>query len=382
MLCSPTRSSGPVSRKTSSSVMPSSETSSSSTCGAMESSTSSRTGGPKRRRSSSFSSALRRFSASSSSTSRSSLRVTRKLCDLEHLHAGEELLEVLGDDVLERDEALVAQRHEAGEDRRHLDPGEVLLVGLGVAHQHGEVERQPGDVGERVRRVDGERRQHREDPLLEQPLAELLLLAVQLVPADQVDALLGELGHELLAEEAGVPLHQVAGAGPDLLEHLARHQAGGGADRDVGRDPALEAGHPDHEELVEVVGEDRREAHPLQQRQRGVLGQLEDPLVEAQPGQLAVEEAVVVRRDRRDRRLVGLVGGLYVERLVGRDVALARGVEGSQLDHGIQCGTDRCAPGTWSPHGPGPGSRPQWLGCRTCLLDRRSSQPPTCGPRR
>ena len=59
-----------------------------------------------------------------------------------------------------------------------------------------------------------------------------------------------------------------------------------------GGDPALEAGHPDHEELVEVAGEDRQEADPLQQRQRRVLGQLEHPLVEAQPGQLAVEEPV------------------------------------------------------------------------------------------
>ena len=134
--------------------------------------------------------------------------------DLEHLHAREEPLEVLADDVLERHEALVAQRHEAAEDRRHLDPREVLLVGLGVADQHGEVEREPGDVGERVGRVDRQRREHREDPVLEQPLAELLLLAVELVPADQLDALLGQLRHELLAEEPGVPLHQVAGARP------------------------------------------------------------------------------------------------------------------------------------------------------------------------
>ena len=58
------------------------------------------------------------------------MRVTRKVCALEHLHAGEQPLEVLADDVLERDEALVAERHEPGEDRRHLDPGEVLLAGL------------------------------------------------------------------------------------------------------------------------------------------------------------------------------------------------------------------------------------------------------------
>jgi hypothetical protein len=173
-----------------------------------------------------------------------------------------------------------------------------------------------------VRRVDGQGRQDREDPLLEQPLAEPLLLAVELVPADQVDALLGQLGHQLLTEQPRMALHQLTGAGPDLLEHLTRHEAGGRTDGQVGRDPPLQAGHPHHEELVEVVGEDRREAHALEQRLPVVLGQLEDALVEAEPGQLAVEEAIVVRRDGRERRLVGLVRRLHVEGLVGRDVTV------------------------------------------------------------
>jgi hypothetical protein len=73
----------------------------------------------------------------------------------------------------------------------------------------------------------------------------------------------------------------------------------------------------DHEELVEVAGEDRQVAHPLEQRQRLVLGQLEHPLVEPQPRQLPVEEAVLVLGHRRDRVRVGLVGHLDVVRLVG-----------------------------------------------------------------
>ena len=81
------------------------------------------------------------------------------------------------------------QRDEPLEDRRHLHPGEVLLAGLGVADQHREVEREPGDVGERVRGVDGERGEHREDPVAEEALALLLLLAVQVVPPHQLDRL-------------------------------------------------------------------------------------------------------------------------------------------------------------------------------------------------
>ena len=163
---------------------------------------------------------------------------------------------------------------------------------LRVAHQHGQVQRQPGDVGERVRRVDGQRRQHREDPVAEQRLAGLLLVAVEVRPAQQLDLLLGERGDELVAEQLRVALHEVARRTPDLLQHLARHQAGRGGYGDPGGDPPLQAGHPHHEELVEVGGEDRQEPDPFEQRQVRVLGQLEHPGVEVQPGQLAVEEPV------------------------------------------------------------------------------------------
>ena len=45
---------------------------------------------------------------------------------------GEELVEVGGDDLLERHEALaVGQHHEPGQQRRHLHPGEALLAAVG-----------------------------------------------------------------------------------------------------------------------------------------------------------------------------------------------------------------------------------------------------------
>ena len=52
----------------------------------------------------------------------------------------------------------------------------------------------------------------------------------------------------------------------------------------------LQAGHPDLEELVEVLAEDGQELGPLEQRHRRVLGQGQDPGVEVEPRQLAVEE--------------------------------------------------------------------------------------------
>ncbi len=234
------------------------------------------------------------------------------------LHAREEPLQVLADDVLERHEALVAQRHEALEDRWHLDPGEVLGAQLGMPDEDGEVQREPGDVGERVGRVDRERREHREDALLEQPLAVLLLLAVELVPAEQLDPFLAQARAATVPRERPrLALHQLPGRRPDVLEHLAGQHAGGGAYGDPRGDPALETGHAHHEELVEVAAEDRQEPGPLQERQRVVLGQLEHALVEPQPRELAVEEPVVVLLDGCELRLVGDVRRLDVERVVG-----------------------------------------------------------------
>ena len=56
------------------------------------------------------------------------------------------------------------------------------------------------------------------------------------------------------------------------------------------------AGHADHEELVEVVREDRGEARAFDDRQVLILCKLEDALVELQPAQLTVEETVIRQR--------------------------------------------------------------------------------------
>ena len=100
-------------------------------------------------------------------------------------------------------------------------------------------------------------------------------------------------------EHAGVLRMQLVRDPRDLLQHLARFEPGGGAHGEAGRDPALETGDADHEELVEVAGEDREEPGPLEQRHVFVHGQLQDALVELQPGDLPLEEPVgrqLVRR--------------------------------------------------------------------------------------
>ncbi len=118
--------------------------------------------------------------------------------DLRDLHAGEELVEVRRDEVLDRQErdvvAVAAGRgghaHQARHVVGHLDPGEPLGAALRVAHRDGEVEREPGDVRERVGGVDGQRGEDREHLRGEVVREPPVLVVGQLVPPPDVDALL------------------------------------------------------------------------------------------------------------------------------------------------------------------------------------------------
>ena len=234
---------------------------------------------------------------------------------LDDVHAGEQLAEVRGDQFLQRQErrraagAVGLDADQARHVVRHLDPGEVLGAALRVAHGDGQVERQAGDVGERVRRVDRQRREDREDLLGEVVGQPQLVGAGQVGPGDDADAVLGQLRAQVVQERAGVLLDQFLVALGDVVELLARGQPVRAAHRQAGLVAALQAGDPDHVELVQVGREDREELGPLQQRLRRVLGQREHAGVEVQPGQLAVEVAVVGQRLGGGRRVAVTAGG-------------------------------------------------------------------------
>jgi len=133
-------------------------------------------------------------------------------------------------------------------------------------------------------------------------------------------------GGHLLAQDAPLALlfgHQAARRRIDLFELLGRRQA-------VGRDDAhplahltLQARHAGHEELVQVVGRDGQEAHPLQQGVALVRRLFQHATVEGQPRQLAVDEPL----GRGHQRL----GQLQLRGARGRDF-LAGGVDGDRRE--------------------------------------------------
>ena len=211
---------------------------------------------PRCRRWSTVSIAASRSSASSSSTSTSASRVTRKTCSLDDLHAGEELVEVGGDDFLERHEALaVGEGDEARQQRRDLHPGEPALAGRRVADRRPRGSATGSRCTGTGARVDRQRREDREDPL-----AELVVRGTP-GPASSSSSQCDAAGcAPSRAPAAGRPSTS-ASARPlsaTTRSRIASSCSSGAMPSGVGRaDPGLdlllEAGDADLEELVEVL---------------------------------------------------------------------------------------------------------------------------------
>ena len=98
----------------------------------------------------------------------------------------------------------------------------------------------------------------------------------------------------------------------DAGEPLARRGAGDAAGGDAGGDPLAQRGDPDHEELVQVAGEDGEEVAAFEEGDVVVFCQLEHSGVEREPAQLPVEIAV-----GRQRSVVDPGGVVIVVEAVG-----------------------------------------------------------------
>ncbi len=124
------------------------------------------------------------------------------------LHAFEQLRQVRGDDVFDGDETLAAEFGEARQRRGDFDARERLPSRV--------VEGAPGNVGERVGRVDGERGEHRVDRAAEEAVHLLLLFGGEVVPAHDADPGFGERRRYRGVEACRVPFHELVGDFADL----------------------------------------------------------------------------------------------------------------------------------------------------------------------
>ena len=159
------------------------------------------------------------------------VRVARHAEDpvVDDLHAREERVEVGRDDVLHvtkrRSSPSPTWTKRGSSSLGTLTRANVVVWRLRVAHEDGQRHREVGDVRERAPEPDGERREHREDLAAEALVDAVALLAGELVERDDRDAVLGQLGAQLVLDAARLALGQRRDAHPQLVEDLLRRPA-------------------------------------------------------------------------------------------------------------------------------------------------------------
>ena len=206
---------------------------------------------------------------------------------LVHRHAREQDVEIRGDELLDRHEGRRVDLHEPRHHRRHLHAREELLAGLRLLQADGQREAERGDVRERPSGIDRERRQDREQ-LPHEPVAQPIVVLGDLRVAGNANPRLGKL-HAQAVEHGVLEAKQLLYADADRGELLCGAHAVGRQARPANLSLLMKPGDADGEELVEVVGEDRQEAHALEQRVPFVARFVEHTLVEVQPRELPVQ---------------------------------------------------------------------------------------------
>ncbi len=132
-------------------------------------------------------------------------------------------------------------------------------------------------------RIDGERRENGVDLALEHVDQVLAVVVIERRPVREADTRRGERRDDLIQEDVVLTLHELLDPAPDHGELLARAQAVDATRADAGGDLVLERGDPYLVELVEQLGEDGEEFHPLHEGEAVVLRQVQEPRPEVEP---------------------------------------------------------------------------------------------------
>ena len=234
-------------------------------------------------------------------------------------HAREHLVDELLQDAGEKDEIVGLLGHfgrqadDARQRARRPHQGHVALAAEGVlALEHdGQVEALVEDARERMGGIQTQRRQHRQDLVLEVALQPAPLLGGPAVAREEADALGGERRLQCVVPELVLCTHQIEGARADARQHLGRRHAVGPGLEIAEHQLVLEYRDAHFEELVEVGVGDAQESQPLQQGHALVLGLRQHAEVELELGQLAVDVQRGVAQVRRNGGGWGLGAGVH-----------------------------------------------------------------------
>ena len=198
-----------------------------------------------------------------------------------------------GDDVLEERKAtsVVWDLDQAREHARHRHHAIAQpRTGRSGAESHGQVQGLVAQVGERVPRVQRDGRQDREYLAPEVLVHERRRARRQLLQAEEPHTRALEIGQHVPEQRAVLAPDHLVAPKADEVQLLARRKRVGSRFLDVPGQLRFQARDADHEEFVEVAAGDGEELEAFQRGHGGVARLFEHPLVECDPGQLAVDE--------------------------------------------------------------------------------------------
>ena len=183
------------------------------------------------------------------------------------------------------------QLDQARQCARCLHDGHATAASEGVAafERDDKIEALVQDPRKRMRGIESEGAQDREQLVLEVVPHPGLLLGSPLGAPYEADLVAFELGDEHLIENPVLILHQPVRDLGDPFEYLVRRHVFRTRLHRARSDLFLQARHADLEELIEVGSRYAEEAQPLEQRRRRVLGLFEDAPVELQQAELAID---------------------------------------------------------------------------------------------
>ena len=141
--------------------------------------------------------------------------------------------------------------------------------------------------------IEAERRQHRQDLVLEILLQPALLLRVPAFPRQHADAGLGEGRAQGFVPEPVLRVHQLRRHVVDAFERFRRRHVVG-QQRRAEFERGAHGGGADLEEFVQVRAGDAQVLQAFEQRNARILGLRQHTEVELQLRQLAVEEEFAV----------------------------------------------------------------------------------------
>ncbi len=212
-------------------------------------------------------------------------------------HTREKLADMLVDDRREQyvmiaaAGQLVGKAHHPGQGarRRHHRQRHLAAEGILAFQRYDEVQALVDQTREGMRRIEPDRRQHRQHLLAEILLDPLRLRHAQLVALQKADILSRQRRQQVLIENPVLTLDCRVADLRNLLQDIFGETAVR-TKRTLQRQLLQQSGNPDLEEFVEIPAENQQEIQSLQQRMQRIHRLFQHAQVEIENAEFAVDE--------------------------------------------------------------------------------------------